>query len=125
VITGTISAQREGIIRLTLSDAYAMPRDIDFMVDTGYTGELTLPPELMADLGLRRIGLARLFLGDGHVAITDDYEAAIDWYGESIVVTVSQAECEPLIGMSLMYGFELVMPILESATLKLERLAPV
>ena len=55
MIAGAVSDSLEALIRLTLHDAGGAMREIVALVDTGYNGELTLPP---ADIALLRSGVA-------------------------------------------------------------------
>jgi predicted aspartyl protease len=50
--TGMVNAHCEAIIPLSVQDANGQGHMIDAVTDTGYTGCLTLPPTLIAALGL-------------------------------------------------------------------------
>jgi predicted aspartyl protease len=67
--------------------------------------------------------LGRAILADGSEIITNIYEATILWDGQPILTSVSEADSDPLVGMSLMYGYELVMPIIDGGTFTLRRIA--
>lgn len=49
----------------------------------------------------------RAILADGSVHLFDVYETAIQWDGQPVTVPVDEADTEPLIGMSLMRGYDL------------------
>jgi clan AA aspartic protease len=122
VITGVVTPNRDAVIRLTLHDSNGQPHDIDAIVDTGFNGNLTLPPQLINSLGLTWLRVARAFLADGSEIITNVYEINLLWDGQLVSISVSEADADPLVGMSLMYGFELLMPILDGATFTLRRI---
>lgn len=44
MIAGTVNANREPVIRVSLQDAAGRGHDRDAVVDTGFNGWLTLPP---------------------------------------------------------------------------------
>jgi predicted aspartyl protease len=52
MITGVVKAD-EGRIRLKLIGFRGRKQDVEAVIDTGYTGSLTLPPLVVAALGLR------------------------------------------------------------------------
>lgn len=52
---------------------------MDAVIDTGYTGWLALPAELVAALGLTWQGTDRGMLADGSELLIDLYEAVVIW----------------------------------------------
>ncbi len=52
MMTGNVNADLEAKLRLTLHTALGQPYDIETVIDTGFTGFLTLPSSLIAKLGL-------------------------------------------------------------------------
>lgn len=63
--------------------------------------------EVGLDLVWRRRG--RALLADGSESIFDIYEAIVIWDGEARRIPVDQAETTPLVGMSLLEGYELTV----------------
>ena len=53
MITGTVTPDREAVLRLAIRDASGQEHEQTVIIDTGYNGWLTLPPNLVASLGLR------------------------------------------------------------------------
>ena len=92
------------------------------MIDTGFDGTLTLPPALIAALGLawRRRGCA--LLADGSESLFDIYEATAVWYGEPRRIAVDEANMDPPVGMSLLYGYELIVQAVESGSVIIQPL---
>ena len=64
MITGQVSVERLAQIPLMVLDATGQGHQIEALLDTGFDGALTLPPELIAPFGLvwRRRGRARLLV---------------------------------------------------------------
>jgi len=50
-------------------------------------------------------------LADGSESVFDIYEATMDWDGEARRIPVDEAETVPLVGMSLLEGYELTVQI--------------
>ena len=60
----------------------------------------------------RRVG-SRAMLDDGSDSVFDIYETAVTWDGTSRRIAVDEVECDPLVGMSLLYGFELTVQVVD------------
>ncbi len=63
LITGTVTAYREAVIRLTVHGSQT-EEEIEAVVDTGFNGFLTLAPPLIATLDLPSRGRGRAILAD-------------------------------------------------------------
>ncbi len=113
MITGHVTAYREAVIPLNVDGPRNRGREINAVVDTGFNGFLTLPASLIQELGLvwRRRG--RATLADGSDSVFDIYEATVIWDGRPRRIAVDEADCDPLVGMSLLYGCELIVQIVD------------
>ena len=111
MITGVVTADRQAIIRMTVRGPAGQEHEIGAIIDTGFDGWLSLPSSLIVPLGLvwRRRG--RAFLADGRESVFDIYEATVIWDGQARRVPVDGAETAPLIGMSLLEGYELTVQV--------------
>ena len=106
MITGVVRAN-EPIIRLVVRGLRGRVREIEAVVDTRYTGWLTLPPAVIADLGLRWQTFGRGILADGSMSFFDVYEAKLFWHGRIRAVLLDEIDATPLVGMALLRGCEL------------------
>ena len=52
MITGTVNANREAIISCGVRGPHGKEREIEAVIDTAFNGFLTLPPQVIAALGL-------------------------------------------------------------------------
>jgi clan AA aspartic protease len=77
------------------------------VIDTGFTGSLTLPPSVIADLELTWFTQQEGFLGDGSRRTFNVYRGAVIWDGQLRAIEINASDTVPLIGMSLLEGFEL------------------
>jgi predicted aspartyl protease len=70
---------------------------------------VTVNPRRAARLGIvwRRRGRAPF--ADGSESVFDIYEAVVDWDGNARRIPVDEAETVPLVGMSLLEGYELTV----------------
>jgi clan AA aspartic protease len=84
---------------------------IEAVVDTGFDGWLTLPPLLIARLQLPWRRRGRALLADGSESLFDIYEGAVVWDKRRRRISVDEVQATPLVGMSLMDGYELNMHV--------------
>lgn len=69
-----VNANLEAVVTLPLRGPAGQEQEIDAVIDTGFNGFLTLPPMLVADLGLPVVG-------DGEAVLADGREASFNVYG--------------------------------------------
>ena len=109
MIIGKIVDNQEALIELEIVDVNHTEK-VEAIIDTGFTGELTLPSDLIERLGLPRIGELRITLGDGNEVDVGLYLAMVLWQGEERIVQVlSTDDGKALVGMSLLYGNRLTL----------------
>ncbi len=76
--------------------------DVEFVVDTGFTGALALPPGLLASIGATLEGIRLIQLADGSQLRTPFWTLQVEWFGELRVVRATALDDEPLIGIGLL-----------------------
>ncbi|MEO1444970.1 MAG: clan AA aspartic protease [Cyanobacteria bacterium J06635_11] len=107
MILGYVNSNREAIVQLAVVGKNQRLEGFKAIIDTGYTGFLTLPSTMLEKLGLTWYMQQEGLLGDGSVCMFNVYEASVIWDGQVRVVEVNESEAAPLIGMGLLEGFEL------------------
>jgi clan AA aspartic protease len=122
MITGVVTASLQAIIRLTVRGPEGQEQEVEAVIDTGFDGTLTLPPALIAALGLAWRRRGRALLADGSESLFDIYEATVVWDGEPRRIAVDEADIDPLVGMSLLYGYELIVQAVESGSVMIQPL---
>jgi clan AA aspartic protease len=113
---------REPLIRLTIRGFRGRRQEIAAVVDTGYTGWLTLPPTVIGALNLRWRSFGRGTLADGSVSLFDVYQAKVLWDGRVRAVFVDEFDATPLVGMALLQGCELKMQVRAQGKVTIKRL---
>ena len=111
MIEGVVNTHYEAVVRLSLLNSSGQTRDIDAVVDTGYNGFLTLPPVLVAELELTRLGQKSLVLANGRRDIFDTYGVTVFWDGQSRFVDADEADAAPLQGMSMLDNHDLSIQV--------------
>jgi clan AA aspartic protease len=114
MIRGRVSAHREAMVPLSLRGSQGEEHAVEAVIDTGYNGFLTLPLELIEQLGMPYLRTSRAMLGDGSTIEFDIHEAAVVWDGRLQRIPVDAADVSPLLGMGLLYGYKLSIEVIEN-----------
>ena len=107
MIQGAVNAALEAVLPLTAQGADGRAQEVEAVIDTGFSGFLTLPSALVTALGLEFDGVGWGVLADGTEASFDMYDATLLWDGQPRSVYVYAAEMTPLVGMRLLEGHDL------------------
>lgn len=122
MMQGIVNQNCEAIIRVAIGHENAPKQVVEAVIDTGFTGFLSLPMARISALGLtwhfRDIGT----LGDGSEVIFEMYKATVIWDGQIQIIDVAASEAAPLVGMSLLYGFKVQIEAIEGGMVTIESL---
>ncbi len=113
MITGIVTDDLDAIIPLIIFGSDSKISRQNAVIDTGFNGWLSLPQDLINQLNLRWKRRGRAILGDGSECVFNVYEAVIIWDGVPIKIPIDEADSEPLVGMSLMQGYQLIIQVFE------------
>lgn len=102
MIEGVVNAAYEPVVTLAVQGPLGQTSEIEAVIDTGFTGFLTVTPALATALGLALEGTSRATLADGSEVTFDVYDVAVLWEGQSRYVLADAAETTPLVGMRLL-----------------------
>jgi clan AA aspartic protease len=125
MITGIVNVDFEPIIPLSICGSDGKVYVQDAIVDTGFNGWLSLPPDLIAQLNLKWKRRGRAVLGDGSECVFNVYEAVLVWDGSFLTIPIDEADSEPLVGMSLMEGYQLMVQVFDGGPVELSKVATV
>jgi predicted aspartyl protease len=64
-MTGYVNDAREAIIQIALTGENKQLKSIKAIIDTGFSGDLTLPRDVIDALGLTLRGIQKVILADG------------------------------------------------------------
>jgi clan AA aspartic protease len=121
MITGTIS-QRRAYVSLVVRGPAGQQGEVEFVLDTGFTGAMTLPPAACTALVLPLARVQPVLLADGTRAILQVYDATVEWIDGPEDVEVLAMTGSPLIGMSLLEGCDVRLQVIEGGLLTIETL---
>lgn len=100
-------------------------KSIRAVIDTGFTGFLSLPNDIITELDLSWSYRDRGTLGDGSEVLFDIYDAVAIWDGKSQEIEVNSAETDSLIGMSMLRGYRLQIDAIEGGLVTIIALSDV
>lgn len=122
MIQGVVTADKEPIVRIVVRDASGRDHAHDAVVDTGFTGWLTLPPSVIASLNLPWREWGAGILADGGRILFNVYDVTLHWDGQIVTIPVDEADAEPLIGMRLLQGFRIIIENIDGGLVQIDRL---
>lgn len=111
MIQGAVNAAYEPIVSLAVQGSAGWIREIEAVIDTGFNGYLTLPPELVTGLGLPFVSTGRGLLADGSEVSFDVRQGTVLWDGHQRRIRVNVADTTPLVGMRLLDGHTLYVEV--------------
>ena len=122
MIVGIVNSDHEAVVRFPLLVAQEQEYEIEAVIDTGFSGSLTLTPIIIQLLALPFRSRGSAILADGSEAQFDIYAATILWDGIARNILIEAADTDPLIGMSLLYGFQITICAVDGGRVAVERL---
>ncbi|MBW4619625.1 MAG: clan AA aspartic protease [Cyanosarcina radialis HA8281-LM2] len=121
MMQGYVNASYEAIVAVVASDNGKL-KSVNGVIDTGFTGFLSLPNAIIEELELPWSYRDRATLGDGSETVFDVYNATVIWNGQYREIEIDAAETEPLVGMSLLGGYRLQIDAIEGGLVTIEAL---
>jgi clan AA aspartic protease len=106
MMQGYVNENHEAVLTVVVKNGNKL-KSINGVIDTGFTGFLSLPIAIITELDLSWNYRDRGTLGDGSETLFDIYDAMVIWNGQYREIEVNRAETDPLIGMSLFRGYRL------------------
>jgi clan AA aspartic protease len=120
MITGTVNARHEVLIRLPVRSAAGPEQEVEAILDTGFTGSLTLPSVVIASLGLPWRSRGNAILANGNVEQFDIHAATVVWDGVPRPVLIQSIDTAPLLGMALLVGYDLRVRVAVGGSAQIE-----
>ena len=97
-----VNAAHEAVVTLHLQEPQGRTRSIEAVVDTGYSGYLTLPTELVTELGLSFAYMGQAFLANDAQVAFDVHYVTVFWDGQPRDIEADATGSTPLVGMLLL-----------------------
>jgi clan AA aspartic protease len=119
MIAGIVNGDFEAMLSLSICGSDGKVYIQDAIIDTGFNGWLSLSPDLIDQLNLKWKRRGRAILGDGSECVFNIDEAVVLWDGVYLTIPIDEADSEPLVGMSLMEGYQLMVQVFEGGNVEL------
>jgi clan AA aspartic protease len=124
MIVGSVNIALEARVKITIRGGSDAETEIEAILDTGFTGFLTLPSATITQMQLEWLGREEGILGDGSVALFDVYVATILWDSKLKKIEVNASQTDPLVGMGLIRGHFLQIHAVLGGQVIISRLEP-
>jgi clan AA aspartic protease len=122
MIIGKI-VDRKIIIPVTFLLSAEMIFSVEFVLDTGFNGYLTLPVNAVGAMNLPLFSTTATILADGSQSSIPTHIATIDWHGQELLVPVLAMGGKPLLGTGLLEQCRLVVEFTKDGSIELEKLS--
>ena len=122
MIEGVVNDAYEAVISLSLEGPEGQPHEIQVVIDTGYSGFLTLPVSLVTQLGLPSLGRGHAVLANDDEVEFDVYSVTVLWEGQPRLVEADATGSTPLAGMLLLDGHALNIDVEKGGTVLISAL---
>jgi clan AA aspartic protease len=121
VISGIVT-DRQATVILTFLLPNGLRVPIEFVIDTGFTGELCLPSEAVSLMGLTFRHDTQANLADNSEVLLALHEATVVWDGMEREVLVLATGRRPLLGTALLDAQELVIQFTDGGLVMIDEL---
>ncbi len=107
--TGNVTNTRKPIVRLTILDSAGHQHIVPVIVDTGFTGELALPPRYVNRLGLTTDDAIHGRPVTGEFISIPAGDAVVIWQNRRRSITFLEVDSEPLLGMLFLWNHHIAI----------------
>ena len=109
MIRGRVSESQQALVSIDIVDDRSLYQSVEVILDTGFTGYLTLPTGLIGRLGLLSVGQRTFELANGDLFEFEAYLASVSWQGSQRDVLVLKSDSAPLLGMTLLWDSRIII----------------
>ena len=106
MIRGAFNERFQPIIAVEIADGDGEYHPVEALMDTGFSGQLTLPPDEVARLGLTYVDRTPLTLAGDQQLHASVHEGLVRWLGQPVRAYVIAMDGPPLLGMSMLENCE-------------------
>ena len=107
MIQGVVNDAYEAVVDLSLQGPRGQAQDIEAVIDTGYSGFLTLPTALVTELELPFAYVGQAILANDDVVTFDVHDVTVLWDGQPRRIKADATGSTPLLGMLLLEHYSL------------------
>lgn len=119
MIEGVVYGSTDAIVALTIHGPEGQAEHVDFKIDTGFDGALTLHSAVVAALGLPRRGTQDIVLADGSLVRCAVCDGWVEWAGVPRSVRIQVADSISLLGMALLAEHQVRIDVVEGGVVRI------
>lgn len=123
MIIGYVTPDQLAVIRFQAQGPTGFTDEIEAIVDTGFSGFLTLPSTIIARLNLAFRSLTQVTLADGTDVQLNVYRIDVLWDGTRRSFEVLEASGATLVGMALLHGYKVEIEVADGGSVTIEALS--
>jgi clan AA aspartic protease len=124
MMQGHVNTGYEAVISLVIKHDSKL-KSINAVIDTGFTGFLSLLQSIIDELELPWSYSDFATLGDGSQTLFDVHDATIIWDGQFREIEINSADTDPLLGIKMLRGFRLQVDTIQGGLVTIEALPSV
>ena len=106
MMQGYVNKAYEAVMPIVIRQGDKL-KSVNSVIDTGFTGFLSIPSNMVAELELPWSYRDWATLGDGSETLFDVHDANVIWDGQFREIEINSADTDPLLGMKMLRGFRL------------------
>ena len=122
MIVASVNSRYEIQVELPLLATDGTVHVVQALVDTGFSGYLTLPPAIVSNVGFPWRSDENFVLANGQVNLFKVHVATLQWDGRPRRVAAQVLDSTPLIGMGLLVGYDLAARVLVGGRVVMSRI---
>jgi clan AA aspartic protease len=122
MIEGIVFDRAFAVVPLDIKHPKGQQTQLEVLIDTGFTGELTLTSEFIENLDLQCVGARTAELANGVFVETDLFAATCTWHGQDRKITVMRIDAQPLIGMEMLQKCRLTIDVKDDGLVRIQPL---
>lgn len=117
---GVVNPALEATLHIHVFGPSGHTAEIVAVIDTGYSGALSLPMAVIASLALSPLASRVVRLADRSRRVLNTYEAVLLWDGQRRTLRVLAVEGDPLVGTALLGGYTLEANFVDGGAVSVE-----
>lgn len=114
----------EALIPINIVNSIGAFQTLEAVVDTGFSGALSLPESSVVELGLDYRGDRPITLADGQTHFKRTYLAGLLWHGQPIDVRAHMMGDKPMVGVALLSPCHLTIDLWDGGAVVIEERMP-
>ena len=111
MLEGFVNANHEAVVSLPLQGPAGQTREVEAVIDTGYSGSLTLPPSLVSELDLPYAYSSSATLADNTEVAFLVHRVTVLWDGGQRHIETDAVGATPLVGMAMLDSHSLYVEV--------------